>query len=121
MANQGSFFPDSDYKPDKTLRNLPNPLAYEVRKIQMAIRAIDKELYKNPSKINIPAYLDLLKAHTEKLAMLKKTDYFNRKGVDNDEEAMAEEVSLSEDTAGACEEVSPGVDSRISAHDTFAA
>lgn len=120
MADQGSFLNyGKDYKPDKTLRNVSDPLAYEVRKLQMAIRAVDKELFANPGKINIKDYLFLLETHTKKIKELKKTDYFQRKGVDNDEERVDSEVSLEEGEETNGEGVSSGVDSGVRAKNPF--
>lgn len=120
MADQGSFFPGKkEYTPDKTLRNVSDPLAYEVRKLQMAIRAVDKELFANPGKINIKDYLFLLETHTTKIKSLKQTDYFKRKGIENDEERVDSEISLEEGEEGTGEEVSSGVDPGVRTENPF--
>lgn len=121
MADQDNLFGLKTYKPDKTLRNVGDPLAYEVRKLQMTIRAVDRELFANPGKINIKDYLFLLETHTKKIKELKKTDYFVRKGINNDEERVDSEVSLEEGEAANGEGVSPGLDSGVRTKNPFTA
>jgi len=125
-TRQGAFFPPVPdkkvYKPDKSLRMIKEPLAYEVRKIQMLIRACDRKLYEDPSKINLKDYTAVLELHTTKLKNLKSSGYtFKKNNIEgeDDEETVVDEISVSEAEETISEGASSSVDLRISAEDTF--
>jgi hypothetical protein len=60
------------YQVDKNLRKIKNPLAYEVRLLQMYLRRVNRGLSLNPLFVDAKDYVYLLEVHTQKVAKLKK-------------------------------------------------
>jgi hypothetical protein len=103
------------YSANKTLRKIKNPLAYEVRKIQILIRQLDHKLSLDPGSVPIKEYIALLAVHTEKVSKLKKEGWPNE---DNDKEGMAEVSGEIPEGTGKVKAV--GVDSRVLPENPFA-
>ena len=84
------------YAVDRNLRRINNPLAYEVRFLQMYIRRIHRCLALDPLYISAKDYTELLEVHTKKVLELQKKGWPNS-DKRNDKEEMEGEVLV--DTA----------------------
>lgn len=71
---------EARYHPSKHLRIVDDPLAYEIRKMQIAIRVIDRLMIDAPEKVKWADYGEMLSKHTELMTRFKK-----QRGIKNEE------------------------------------